>query len=311
MLNKTRFIFLPAIVICTLVTAAFASLAFAEEFPRAEISDAPGLVPNYGYTMSFVRTEEMAYNEATLRIVQPIAVSGCMDISTPEAQTSIIGPSVKVVISPPVVKFDDSPKYGNSTCRKKSPSVTTDVILNRDELIKGDVSKIVLSGPGGEDTYDLHADKDKIYFFRKVKDSERQMDLRVDFFDDKYFFKPTDSKARHAPLTHWFYPENVVMLNVVSAPGSGLMVAYEIEKLATRQGFIRLRMLLKGFEPPSTDKNTLYFVDQTGITAKSLSHDLGAVFGTITVSETFHGPEGPYEQPKKLDVFAKLPGMFE
>ena len=168
----------------------------------------------------------------------------------------------------------------------------------------------MFSGPGGVESYDLYVDTNKLYFYRKVRDAERQKDLRLDFYEDKYFFKPSPSKTRHAPLTHWFYPDNVVMLTVPGAQ-SNHDVRGQLRKIGSQRGFIELKALLDGFKSPTTHKNTLYFVDQTGRTAKSLGEDAGAAFGTVTVKEVFLGPEGPYDRAKKLDVIAKLPGTLE
>ncbi|MCK5285250.1 MAG: hypothetical protein KAJ86_06670 [Alphaproteobacteria bacterium] len=310
MIKNIRLSYLPVITICALVMMMSTGLSFAKEFPKIEISDAPNIVPNHGYTMSFIRSSVNKDNEATLRIIQPSGISGCISIFTPKPQLSIIGSSAKVIISAPIIKFNDEPQYGNNICKKQSPSIVTNVILNRDTFIEKNIKKITFSGPGGSDTYDLHVDTNKIYFFKKIKNAKLGKDLQLSYFDDKHFFKPDISRNHPTPLTHWFYPENVVILSVPSADNNQ-DVSAKLKQLASKKGFIKLETLLPGFKPPTTDKNTLYFVDQTGITAKSLSHNTETKYETISVSETFYGTNGAYERSKELHVIAKLPGTFD
>ena len=138
---------LSVLTLYTFFAAALPAVSSAEELPKTDITDAPDFVPNYGYTMSFVRLPDMEDNEAVLRIKQPLSVSGCVEVTTPEPKVELIGPSAKVIISAPIIKFNDDPQYGNNTCKRSSPTVISDVIFDRDELIERKIEKSCSPAP--------------------------------------------------------------------------------------------------------------------------------------------------------------------
>src|SRR5690606_32843218 len=115
-------------------------------------------------------------------------------------------------------------------------------------------------------------------------------------------FRPLVSAAKADPLTYHFYPDNVVILYAPSAP-RGEDLSAEISSLARSKGLAESSVLKNG---PG-----LYFIDQSGTLAGSLDFNANAYVGTITAQQTFQGPDGPYQQEKPVDVYAKRPGMLD
>lgn len=279
--------------------------------PKAlEISDAPYLLPLYGYSIYFVHKDGLAPNEAALRITFPLSVTGCFNLIPPEATSKIVGPRIEIAISDPIIKKDEQPQYGHNTCKNNNAAIIADAVVNRDEMIAAGVKSFAIKSAIGAERYDALVDKDKIMLFTKYKDPVTNADKRIDWHDNKMLFPPYKGMKTKTPLTYWFYPEGTVILSVPQAKPKQDFSA-EIIKAGQARGLVRLETFIKDFKNPSGDKNKIYFVDQLGSLAGTLERQRAESFGAITVSETFYGPDGPYERPKQLEIMAKIPGLME
>ena len=254
----------------------------------------PSLLPTNGYAMYFVRAPNAGAREVTLRFTEPAALSGCVSIDTPKPEITRNGQYMQIKIGKPVVRLDKTVRYAHYECKGGPSFVESDITLNADELMKKKIQYITFKNESAADKYTVDVSNTR---FMLVPQSTS-------------FFKPFDLPGRIDPLSYWFYPENTVIL---SAPGASAQqdVTAEIRKMAQSKGLVELKTLIKNFKPPVTDKNTLYFVDQSGNFAKSLDAEQGRVFGTVQTSETFHGKAGAFDRLVNLDIHAKLPGLLD
>lgn len=276
---------------------------------RIEITDAPMALPNYGYTINFIHKDGTAPNEAVLRVSLPLNLSGCYEVLPPETTVKVTGSQAEIIVSDPVIKKDKTPQYGHNTCKKNTGTVVADAVLDRDLLIRKKVNMLRLKGSVGQEKYDLYVDTDRLVLYTKARDFLTNEDRRIDWHGDKLLFKPYVGTQTETPLTYWFYPENTVVLSVPTARADN-DVSAEIKKFAQGRGMVALSSVIPDFEPPTQSTNKLYFVDQVGTLAQTLGPQLDNV-GTVTVGETFYGPNGPYQRPKKLEVMASTPGLMD
>ncbi len=303
-----HFFVLLALLISALPSGATAQMAQTEP-EKMQSTEAPYLIPASAYSINFVHKPGAKPNEATLRITQPLSMSGCMSVEPLETQTKILGSQLKITVSDPIVKLSKDAQYAQFGCKQSMNTIMADVTINRDEIMENAISKIVMSGPGGQDHYDIYVNQHKLSLFTKTKNTLTGKDVKVPGDAGKILFKPANLSQRKDSLTHWFYPDNLIIL--YAAPPPGKDISHDITKLANKNGLIGAEKELPGFSSPLTDKSTLYFIDQTG----NLGHKLRAggptQFGNITMSEVFQGPQGPYNKEKNLPVYARLPGLLD
>lgn len=235
-----------------------------------------------------------AGNNPVLRISQPVSASGCFNISMPKPETSFQGPMLWVNVGAPTITIDKTVRYAHIDCPQAPQAVQSDVVLNRDRLIENKVRRMTLKNDFGIDNYTVNLTDSKLELIPQ----------------SSTLFKPNRQIKNKNPLVFWFYPENTVVLNVPQAKAND-MISDDLNKLASAKGLINLSSVVKDFPQNDTPDKSFYFVDPSGITTKSLSEGGSIHFGEVKTFETFYGPDGAYEQPKALAVFAKLPGQTD
>ncbi len=257
-------------------------------------SDAPYLLGNHGFLIEFVRKPDAKPNEATLRITQPISISGCLEISPLEAKIEQKHKSITVTVADAIVKVDNKPRYTQYGCKQSAGSVSTDITLNRDKMIEGAVNKIHLKSGGGNDQYDVHVDQNKISLFTKTRNAMTGQVMASKDARGKFFFMPAKSSKRTDPLTHWFYPDNLVVVYVPNAqPGADL--TDDIKAMAIGGGLTGAEIAIKGFQSPVKDHNTLYFIDNSNKLRGQLKDGKPVPFGEI----------------ENMAVYVRQPGLFD
>lgn len=249
---------------------------------------------NAHHSVFFARKPGLEEGEVVLRIFQPLAISGCASVTLPEAQIRKDGRNMWILVGKPDIKIDQSSHYAHHTCNNITNTAVIDVTLNLKELNENNVQNLALNSSFGTDHYDIET-------------SEHRISLRP---RSTKFFEPYGHASTDDPLTYWFYPKNTIVLSVPQA-GDDQDLTHSITTLALQNGLVSLEEHIKDFEQPLNRKNTLYFIDEKGASAQKFSGNKHLIFGAITSTETFSGPEGPYQVAKKLDVLAKRPGLLE
>lgn len=249
----------------------------------------PVILPTGSQLIYLVRTGDIKSNEAILRILTPVSIDGCVTVVPPTVKLRKGGNMLAYSIQEGAVALDKKTQYGHFQCDNASRAASADIILNRDELMRDGIKAISLQAANGAmDVYDVTLTPDNITLRSRNADATA--------------FKPFTGSAKRDPLSYDFYPDNLLILYAPFAP-AGEDISADIATLARRKGLNESTVLKNG---PG-----LYFIDQAGSLAGSLEFGANAFVGTISVPETFHGPNGPYQQAKAVDVYAKRPGMLD
>jgi hypothetical protein len=242
------------------------------------------LLPTGEQFVYFVRTPDEKSNEAILRLVTPVSVSGCMNMIPPTVAMRQGAGMLAFKIQSGDVALDKSVRYAHYQCHQGSNVAFADIKLNRDELMRKKIKALTFqSEGGGMDTYNIEWSGDKLTLLPKTA----------------FAFKPFEGSGRADPLSHYFYPDNAIVLYAPAAAKDADLEG-PIENLAMSKGLTRASV-------PGAD----YFIDQQKILSGSLAFGSSAYVGTINAREKFQGPNGPYDQEKPLDIYARRPGMLD
>ncbi len=245
------------------------------------------ILPQGQQYLYFVRKEGIKSNEAVLRLVTPLSISGCANVFPPRVTVRRGGSMLAFKLERGEVALDRSPSYGHFQCHQGSGTASTDIVLNRDELISGHVKTITFqSDASGMDTYEVELSGNTLTLYPKTSMA----------------FKPFTGAERADPLSYNFYPDTMVVLTAPGAP-KGADISEEVARLAQSKGLTQASGL-----KTSSD---LYFNDQSGLLAGSLAFGATAYVGKITAAETFQGANGPYQHEKQVDVYARRPGFAD
>ncbi|MGB4106391.1 MAG: hypothetical protein WBK55_01185 [Alphaproteobacteria bacterium] len=245
-------------------------------------------LPTGTQQMYFIRKQDIKSNEAVLRMLTPISIDGCANIVPPAVTMRKGGNMLIFSIEDGAVTLDKKAQYAHFQCNNASHVAFADITLNRDELLRDGIKSMSFQAANGAmDVYDVKVTPDRITLVVRGAATA---------------FKPFLGATKSDPLTYDFYPDNLIILHAPSAP-AGQDVSGEITALAQRKGLSESAVL----------KNApgLYFIDQAGTLAGSLDFGANAFVGTISVPETYQGPDGSYEQAKAVDVYARRPGLLD
>lgn len=249
---------------------------------------APPLLPTGSQFIYFVRSGNAKSNEATLRMFTPVSIDGCVNVIPPSVKMRKYGNVLAYSVQEGAVTLDKKTQYGHFQCDSASRAAATDIVLNRDELLRDGIKSISLQAANGAmDVYDINVTPDNITLTSR---------------NPATTFKPFTGTARSNPLSYDFYPDNLLILYAPFAPADQDISA-DIAALAQRKGLAESTILKNGPE--------LYFIDRVGTLAGSLEFGANAYVGSVNAPETYRGPNGPYEQPRAVDIYAKRPGMLD
>lgn len=254
--------------------------------------DKVSLLPPGQFSMYFVRTPQAAENEATLRLSATASVNGCAIMIPPEVEMRKQGRMIWVKVKDIEIDVDRSVQYAHYQCKQSGNVSATDIILNRDDLIRRKVQQIVFQSPASTDFFDVEVDKNHIALVPKNARS----------------FKAFKVPGKIDPLNYSFLPDNVVVLSVPSPNGQTHFE--KIKALAQKQGLIDARSALPGFKIED-QPNRYYFVDEARRFVDALEQGENLPFDKIVVNDTYRGAEGPYGQSKELEVYIRKPGPLE
>lgn len=261
--------------------------------PRGPKEDEDGvnLLPNFHYGLLFLREDNEARREFTMRIMSLGAITGCLDMTPPKLIVEGTGPIMWIKLEESRIGIDKS----SQTCSGENKYAYADLKLDADKLTEDGTKKIVIKSKvvGRFSDIDLDIQDESVTVTAKMPDLTP---LGIPF------------KGASDVFTYWFYPENTVILYAPSA-NSEESIPNAITQLAHANKLIPLQSLYKDFIKPRHVSNQYYFIDPAGtLLAQLKTQDDRVSIGAIETPEVFFGPEGPYNKPVKKTVFAKRPG---
>jgi hypothetical protein len=266
------------------------------EDPNA-VKPPPSILPSFKYDIGFIRHPGAAPGAATLRLTTPLAISGCMHMRQPVVAIIETPPVLRLHLTEAKLELDKSVRYAHFQCDVRSQYAYFELPLTREELLEKNINRIALKSDAGQ--------------FR---------DIVLDVNEQRVIASSTSTRTNATQMsvpgaggiaTFWFYPENTVVLG---APGIKLDAAArdEIDNRARVSGFVPLSDELPGFDPGLGFADNAYFIDRSGRVKRQIETSGKPVaFGTVTTSETYFGPNGQYQQPKNIPIYARLPGVNE
>lgn len=246
------------------------------------------ILPQGTQFIYFVRTPEEKSNEATLRLVTPVSVNGCMNMIPPTVTVRHGAGMMAFKIQDGDVALDKSVRYAHYQCHQGANVAQADIKLNRAELMENNIKSLTFQTDGGAmDRYDVEWSGERLSLIPK----------------NAVAFKPFEGSGRFDPLSHYFYPDSTIVLYAPSA-SKNADLSGPISNLATSKGLVPVAA-------PGSNAKAAYFTDPQDILASSLAFGANAYVGTITVPEKFQGPDGVQEREKPLDVYARRPGALD
>ncbi len=265
---------------------------YAKKYQKSQnpIVSNSGLMPDSSYNMFFVRKDGTSNDQATLRLTSPVALNGCVKMVAPSVEKRRNGRVMFIDVTDAVVGVDKSVRYSHFQCKQGAHAPQLDVTLDRSELIDNDVNLIIMKTGAFTDYFDVEADLKAVTLTPRSSNA----------------FRPFKNPTIENPLEFVFYPDNLVVLHVPQAHGEPEL-NQQVQRVAEQEGL-----------KPASDKNiqpnidemhtkSFYFIDDKRDFAQKLQNDGQMLFGQVHVPETLYGPNGPYQAPKKLDVYARLP----
>jgi hypothetical protein len=215
-----------------------------------------------------------------------------LTITPPKVETRLDGPQLSIKVSNSMIDVDRKVRYSQFACKQTNAYGGTDIVLNRDELINNAVNQIAFqSASTVTDYYRVDIDKNRLILSPKSTNA----------------FKPFDFGTSRDPLVYWFYPAGTVALSIPNAPPKADL-NQAINTLAAQKNLIPVSNVVPDFIPPSQKNNLFYFIDNAGFVPDG---EAGIELGMITVPQTFYGPQGAYQKPQNLVVYARKPGLLE
>ncbi len=248
-----------------------------------EETDIKNVLPDFNYKLDFVRAEGAAPGNATLRMMTPLALSGCVHLQQPVVTIRENAPIIALHITSSELVLDKTVRYAHFQCDVRSQYAYFDLPLNREDLLEKGIHTITINTDSGQ--------------FRKIT---------LDVNDDRVIAMASAGGI----ATYWFYPENTVVLTASENLSDD--ARSELNTRARSAGLIPMAEEMATYDAGSALANNAYFIDNTGHLKKQIAEAGKPVaFGTVSTTETYFGPNGQYKQPRNIQVFAKLPGAHE
>lgn len=242
------------------------------------------LLAQENFYLSFVPTN-VSDDAVILRMTSPTLVQGCANLKQPTYEATEQGQILMVKVGGPAVEMEKQPRYNQFDCAQKNNIVNLDLPLSRAKIEQTPIRKIAFRSAN-------HTD----YYAVEMRDGQ----LRL-LPETQNAFHPVKTSDGTDALTHWFLPENTVVLYVPGATRTNDF-SESVKKLAYTQGLIPLSDMVPGFT--DNKKNRLYFVDPSGFYAHSLDAQVKPVFFGRIMNERKDGKE---PNTQTLDVYARTP----
>ena len=294
-MNRFKKYVLGASALCMLATGLIASKAYAEYKPnrrdttitREQVDELgyTGLLPQDSFRFTIYQRPNAPDYELTLKIFTPLPVSGCFKTLPYEATDEIKGQMLEVYMDFPVIMPD---RDGN--CDNVQNTLSTEVLLDKDELIDNDINKFLFRSKYGVITYDLYINEDMI-----------ELSSPNDVFQEG--------------LEYWFLPSNAVVLSVPMAKDNLMnhkSMLQDLAIVAETNDLIPIEEKFPDYMPKEDFLNRFYFLDTDGDVREQLNNGSTSVtIGQIYRTEPFYGPNGKYDKKVPIDVVATMPDVYD
>lgn len=245
------------------------------------------LLPQRQFQLFFVRTPQSGPQEATLRLLSPYAVNGCVAMTPPVVEQERKGKTLWYTVSDASINIAKADHHKTKSCRQNAGFAFADIPLHRETLQQHGITQIAFKTGTAVDYYDLSLADSRISLLPK----------------STVAFKP-----RSGDLSQWLFPESMLILYVPSAKDQP-DISSKVRALAQARGLIDAETAVPGFRQPAAQAHEFYFLDPSLRFAGRLNNQSSDTIGTIEGAETFFGPQGPYERPKQMAVYARRPGL--
>ena len=251
------------------------------------------LMPNYFYKIDVVRTDTAKNEDFKIRLTSPSAVTGCYEAKPATYEIVDAGAVLYVKLEESNLALNTKPSYGHFECSLNTGSAYTDIAFNTNQLTQNNTYKIEIKSDTVGKLFDV-----------KVEPGDDKLTLHTELKT------PVRLPASEMKKTHnfWYYPDNSVVL---STPGLGTNTD-EMEKLkafALGRGLTPMHETLDGFPAPLSNDKELFYVDHKKLFQDNLKSDKPTIVGSISTTEQAFGPQGAYDKPKKVSVFARAIGV--
>ena len=102
----------------------------------------------------------------------------------------------------------------------------------------------------------------------------------------------------------WNYPENTVVA-FINTLGNDYESIEKLKTFALSRGLTPMYEVLEGFPTPKKYQRELYYTDNGNLFKKERETNKPFIIGHITKDEEYFGPNGTYNKPKQVSVFAR------
>lgn len=247
-----------------------------------------GLLPRNYYLTQFFHVPGDPENIFYMRLMHDGGVSGCFNITNPRYKIINNANQINLdVVDQEIYIRRRQPRYSNHDCKIKHANSIIDIRLDRDEMIENDVKRIVLTSARGG-----------TFPAADIKLTKQKLELTVPNLDASFidYF--------------WFFPDNAVILHAPQAKQGDQQVVALLKEYGVSQGFTPMSEVLDGYTDPDAAYNYAMFVDTRGSVRNQLNTTIDQLpIGRIKPVRQIHGPNGPYDEPYEIEVFASLPGQ--
>jgi len=272
------------------------------------IPTAKPLLPNDFYGVAFVHLPGASPNDMTINVASPGTISGCLKVKPAQITPEFIGESLILNMTEAQFRVDTSTvRYAHHQCELASNASLTEVTVHLDELKSKNVKKLSIKSKTIGKFIDgtIKIDDHKV----TLESETGRLDGRL----SEKILCHGDDKPPECKITFWIYPPHTVVLssNALNKSANKNLIQ-QIKSLGSARGLTPLEDIIPGFEPDRAHKDLVYMVDDKNIYGNDLATPEDRyLFGGITTTEVFYGPQGAFDKPVKKAVYARMPGIYE
>ena len=256
-------------------------------------------MPEGVYSVTFKNAMTGREGDFLMSIASPGAVSGCLTTKKPVISKKVSGKKLTIELSSNVVTADSNKtRYGHHTCPVSAASEVGSVILNRDDMIRDQVSEIIIEeeGIGQLASYEIAINQNNV-----------MIKSRFPIYQEPYLQEDKDA------ATLWFYPAGTMKLFNASIDMENPDTYMQVVGLARKKGLVPLEEAHPGYERLQKISNKhVLVVDSLNRFSNEFEVQTNAfTLGMVNINEVYVGADGPYDRMIEKPVFARLAGASE
>lgn len=248
-----------------------------------------GLLGQGDTMFGFIHIPEADDNLMHMFFMNPTPVQGCAEITPFTVEHQIHGVDLHVSVEFPVVIPDRKVRNPHYECNKGAQVANTVFALNKAELIEKGVNKMTLKTNISTMRYDMDLNENRVILTPPTPDFGEEIE---------YWFIPDDAIVLRVPTADEDIRDNSILMD-------------QLNSLAALRNLQPIEHMKPGFTIRVGDKdmhnsypNHFIFIDDKNIYRSTLEEQTYIRVGSIETTETKYGPEGKFESPKDLPVYA-------